>query len=113
MIIGKWTWGEGLRHGATNDRAKKYIDFASENNFDEVLIEGWASGWESLFPKDSVIVSFTQSTPDFDLAMIQEYAQSKNISLKAYHETMANTKNYLSQIDSAFSLLNKLGIKKI
>ena len=113
MIIGKWTWGEGLRHGATNDRAKKYIDFASENNFDEVLIEGWASGWESLFPKDSVIVSFTQSTPDFDLAMIQEYAQSKNISLKAYHETMANTKNYLSQIDSAFSLLNKLGIKNV
>ena len=43
--------GRGLRHGATNDRAKKYIDFASENNFDEVLIEGWASGWESLFPK--------------------------------------------------------------
>ena len=45
--------------------------------------------------------------------MIQEYAQSKNISLKAYHETMANTKNYLSQIDSAFSLLNKLGIKNV
>ena len=23
MIIGKWTWGEGFRHGATNKRGKK------------------------------------------------------------------------------------------
>ncbi len=113
MIIGKWTWEEGFRHGATNERGRKYIDFASKHGFDEVLIEGWASGWESLFPKDSVTVSFTKSTSDFDLKEIQEYAQSKNISIQAYHETMANTKNYLAQIDSAFSLLNKLGIKNV
>ena len=33
--------------------------------------------------------------------------------MQSYHETMASTKNYLSQIDSAFSLLNKLGIKNV
>ncbi|MBA65814.1 MAG: hypothetical protein CMG55_08440 [Candidatus Marinimicrobia bacterium] len=113
MIIGKWTWKEGFNHGATIDRSKKYIDFASKHGFDEVLIEGWASGWESLFPKDSVTISFTQSTSDFDIKKIQKYANSKNISIQAYHETMANTKNYLSQIDSAFSLLNELGIKNV
>ena len=113
MIIGKWTWNEGPRHGATNERSFKYIDFASKHGINEVLIEGWASGWESLFPKDSVSVSFTRSTPDFDMRKVQEYAKSKGVSMQAYHETMASTKNYLSQIDSAFSLLNELGIKNV
>ena len=113
MIIGKWTWNEGPRHGATNERSFKYIDFASKHGINEVLIEGWASGWESLFPKDSVSVSFTRSTPDFDMRKVQEYAKSKGVSIQAYHETMASTKNYLSQIDSAFSLLNELGIKNV
>ena len=109
MITGKWTWGESFRHGATNERSYQYIDFAHKHGFDEVLIEGWASGWQGLFPEDSVTVSFTKSTEDFDLEKVQSYAKSRDISLQSYHETMASTKNYLSQIDSAFSLLNKLG----
>lgn len=113
MITGKWTWDEGFRHGATNERSKKYIDFAAKHGFDEVLIEGWASGWQGLFPEDSVTVSFTKSTNDFDFDQIQTYARSKGISIKAYHETMANTKNYLAQIDSAFKMLNKLGISNV
>ena len=39
MIIGKWTWEEGSRHGATNERGIKYIDFASKHGISEVLIE--------------------------------------------------------------------------
>ena len=113
MILGKWTWGEGPRHGATNQRAKEYIDFASEHGFDEVLIEGWSSGWKGLFPKDSVTISFTKSTPDIDLALVHEYAQTKNVSLQLYHETSGDTKNYLTQIDSAFSFLNKLGVANV
>ena len=113
MILGKWTWGEGPRHGATNQRVKEYIDFASKNGFEEVLVEGWASGWKGLFPKDSVTISFTKSTPDIDIPYLQDYALSKNVSLQLYHETSGNTKNYLSQIDSAFTLLNNLGIKNV
>ena len=113
MIIGKWTWGESFRHGATNERSYQYIDFASKHGFDEVLIEGWASGWQGLFPEDSVTVSFTKSTPDFDLEKVQKYAKSKGVSVQAYHETMASTKNYLAQIDSAFSLLSHLDIKNV
>jgi len=110
MIIGKWTWGESFRHGATNERSFKYIDFASENGIDEVLIEGWASGFRGLF-SDSSTISFTSSTPDFDLEIVQDYAKSKGVSIQAYHETSAGTINYLNQIDSAFGLLNQLGIR--
>ena len=113
MILGKWTWDESFKHGATNERSFKYIDFAAAHGFDEVLIEGWASGWQGLFPKDSVTVSFTESTSDFDLRKVQNYAKSKGLSIQSYHETMANTENYLEQIDSAFYLLNELGIKNV
>ncbi len=36
-------------HGATTENVKKYIDFASENGFDAVLVEGWNEGWEDWF----------------------------------------------------------------
>ena len=67
MIIGKWTWEEGFRHGATVERSKKYIDFASKNGFDEVLIEGTSAGFTGLFPGDTVTTSYTKTTPDFNL----------------------------------------------
>jgi len=34
------TWGSGKRHGATNENTIRYIDFAAQNGFDAVLIEG-------------------------------------------------------------------------
>lgn len=113
MITGKWTWGEGPKHGAITSRGKEYIDFASKHGFDEVLIEGWQSGFKGLFVEDSVTVSFTETTPDFNLEEVQKYAQSKGVSLQAYHETSAGTKNYLAQIDSAFNQLNKLGMRNV
>jgi alpha-glucosidase len=113
MITGKWTWGTGFRHGATTERGKRYIDFAAENGFDEVLIEGWVKGWQGLFPSDSVTVSFTETTEDFDLREVQGYARSRGVSLQSYQETMAATHNYLAQIDSSFRLMNELGIRNV
>ncbi len=112
MIIGKWTWKEGLRHGATTARGKEYIDFAAKHGFDEVLIEGISAGFQSLFPGDTVTTSFTESTADFNLNEVQAYAQSKGVSLQSYQETSASPNNYLIQIDSAFALLQRLGIDK-
>ena len=86
----KWTWGEGPRHGATNQRAKEYIDFASKHGFEEVLIEGWSAGWKGLFPKDSVTISFTKSTPDIDLHLLYEYAKAKNAKVKFAKEEINN-----------------------
>ena len=57
-------------------RSKNYIDFAHEHGFDEVLIEGWQSGFEGWFGEDSVTVSFTKTTSDFNLEEVQEYAEA-------------------------------------
>ncbi len=40
------TWGSGEKHGATTANMKRYIDFAAENGFDGVLVEGWNRGWD-------------------------------------------------------------------
>ena len=37
------------QHPANNDNVKKYIDFAAEHGFDQVLVEGWNVGWEDWF----------------------------------------------------------------
>ena len=112
MIVGKWTWGEGLRHGATTLRGKKYIDFASKHGFDEVLIEGISSGFTGLFAGDTVTTSFTKTTSDFDLKLVQQYAKSQGVSLQSYQESSASTRNYLVQVDTAFAQLKALGIQK-
>ena len=112
MIVGKWTWGEGPRHGATTARGKKYIDFASKHGFDEVLIEGISAGFTGLFPGDTVTTSFTETTSDFDLELVQHYAKSQGLSLQSYQESSASTRNYLIQVDTAFAQLKALGIQK-
>ena len=33
-------------HGANTQHVKEYIDFAAENGFDAILVEGWNEGWE-------------------------------------------------------------------
>nr|MCR5244326.1 glycoside hydrolase family 97 N-terminal domain-containing protein [Bacteroidales bacterium] len=56
------------RHGANNENVRRYIDFAAENGFDALLIEGWNEGWEDWFgcQKDYVF-DFVTPYPDFDL----------------------------------------------
>lgn len=112
MIIGKWTWAMGPRHGATTERSKKYIDFAAQHGFDEVLVEGTSAGFTALFAGDTVTTNFSQTTSDFDLEEVQQYAKARGVSLQAYHETSAGTHNYLAQMDSAFAQMNSLGIQK-
>lgn len=34
------------RYSANNENVRRYIDFASENGFDALLVEGWNIGWE-------------------------------------------------------------------
>ena len=46
MHLGMSTWGSGPKHGATTQNARRYIDFAANNGFRGVLIEGWNQlGW--------------------------------------------------------------------
>ena len=39
------TWWQSQNHGANNNKVKYYLDFASKNNFNGLLVEGWTKGW--------------------------------------------------------------------
>ncbi len=113
MHLGLWTWEAGPRHGATTERSKKYIDFAARNGFDEVLIEGNSAGLTGLFAGDTVTTNFIESTTDFNLNHVQNYALKKGVSIQTYHETSGGTFNYLAQIDPAFQKMKELGVSKV
>jgi alpha-glucosidase len=112
--IKNWTFQQGPKLGATTENTLKYIDFAAENGFDEVLVEGWNEGFEARWSRDwGPNQDFTTPNPRFDWLMLQEYAKSRGVTLQAYNETCANTINYLSQIDSAYTLYEQLGYRSV
>ena len=98
------------RHGANNANVRRYIDFAAENGFDAVLVEGWNEGWEDWFGcQKEAVFDFVTPYPDFDLAALNAYAHSKGIKLIMHHETSSSTVNYERHIDAAFDLMDKYG----
>lgn len=128
MIVGKSSWAysnasavnldsidyktmkpNGI-HGANNDNVKRYIDFAAENGFDQLLVEGWNIGWEDWFDHEKdYVFDFVTPNPDFDIAMLNDYAHSKGIKLMMHHETSGSLRNYERHLDAAYSLMNKYG----
>ena len=126
MIVGKSSWAysnasavnldsidyktmkpNGI-HGANNDNVKRYIDFAAENGFDQLLVEGWNIGWEDWFGHEKdYVFDFVTPNPDFDIAMLNDYAHSKGIKLMMHHETSGSLRNYERHLDAAYSLMNK------
>lgn len=94
------------RHGANTANVKKYIDFASANGFDAVLVEGWNEGWEDWggFIKEKVF-SFTKAYPDFDVKELHRYAASKGIKIIMHHETSSSAADYERQLDDAFQFM--------
>lgn len=103
----KWDYASG-NHGATTGNAKLYIDFAAKNNIKGVLVEGWNTGWESGGTFD-----FVTPYPDYNLEEVVGYAKSKNVEMIMHHETNSNVAIYEQQIDTAFALMNRLGIKAV
>ena len=102
------------RHGACNENVKRYIDFAAANGFDQLLIEGWNEGWEDWFgnSKDYVF-DFVTPYPDFDIKMLNEYAQSKGMRLMMHHETSSSVRNYERHLEAAYQLMDKYGYKSV
>ena len=88
------------RHGANTENVKKYIDFASDNGFDAVLVEGWNIGWEDWFGNPY---------PDFDLPGLRDYAASKGVKLIMHHETSSSIRNYERQLDTAYKFMRENG----
>ncbi|QBJ84753.1 glycoside hydrolase family 97 protein [Chryseobacterium gleum] len=128
MIIGKSQWAYSTaenvhlgktdftkltpngKHAANNTKVKEYIDFAAENGFQGLLIEGWNIGWEDWFGHSKEFVfDFITPYPDFDIKMLNEYAHSKGIKLIMHHETSGSATNYERWADKAFQTMKKYG----
>ena len=124
MHVGKSSWdyagtqdgsnGKELkpsgRHGATTANVKRYIDFASKNNIDGVLVEGWNTGWEDWFGKwKENVFDFVTPYPDFDVKEIQRYAALKNVKMIMHNETSGAVSSYERQMDTAYRFMKKFG----
>jgi alpha-glucosidase len=132
MITGKSTWAytdapsvkletfdyskakPNGKHAANNDKVKAYIDFAAQNGFSEVLVEGWNTGWEDWFGKSKdYVFDFVTPYPDFNLKMLQAYAQSKGVRLMMHHETSGSVRNYERHIDKAYQFMADNGYNAV
>lgn len=97
-------------HGANNENVRRYIDFAADNGFDQLLIEGWNIGWEDWFGKEKEYVfDFQTPYPDFDLDSLNAYAHGKGIRLMMHHETSGSISNYDRFMEDAYDLMNRYG----
>jgi len=98
------------KHAANNEKVKYYIDFAAQNGFSEVLVEGWNTGWEDWFGKSKdYVFDFLTPYPDFNLKMLQAYAQSKGVRLMMHHETSGSVRNYERHLDKAYQFMAENG----
>ncbi|HEV2671496.1 MAG TPA: glycoside hydrolase family 97 protein [Gemmatimonadales bacterium] len=113
MHIGTMTWNSGPKHGATTENTKRYIDFAAKNGFGGVLVEGWNIGWDGDWIQNRNAFSFTQAYPDYDIVELARYAKSKGVHLIVHNETSGGIQNYERQMDSAFSMYERLGLDAI
>jgi len=110
MHINTMTWSSGPKHGATTANTKRYIDYAAANGFGGVLVEGWNLGWDGDWIQNRNAFSFTQPYPDYDIVELARYAKSKGVHLIVHNETSGGIQNYERQIDSAFSMYERLGL---
>ncbi len=110
MHLDQQTWGSGPKHGATTANTRRYIDFAAANGFRGVLVEGWNPGWDGDWFAHGWNFDFTRATPDFDIEWLSKYAASKGVHLIGHHENACAVSHYLSQLDAALDLDQRLGI---
>ena len=102
------------KHGATNENVRRYIDFAAEHGFDQVLVEGWNEGWEEWVGSGKEYVfDFVTPYPDFDIKALNAYARSKGVRLMMHHETSSSVDNYERHLEQALCLMDKYGYNAI
>ena len=104
----KNTWEQGPKHGATTENMKRYIDFAARHGFSGVLAEGWNYGWGQ-----GEQISFTQAYPDFDLNEVTRYARQRGVFVVGHTETWGRSQLLEDQMEQAFTLYERLGIRVV
>ncbi|GIU26670.1 alpha-glucosidase [Shewanella colwelliana] len=113
MHLNENTWGSGEKHGATTKETKRYMDFAANNGFAGVLVEGWNIGWDGSWFHNGDVFSFTEAYPDFDLPQIAAYGKSKGVRLIGHHETSGSVTNYRKQMNNAYDLYQRNGVTQV
>lgn len=113
MHLNTQTWGSGAKHGATTENTKHYMDFAAENGFKGVLVEGWNQGWDGEWFLNGEVFNFTKPYADFDLAAITAYGKQKGVKLIGHHETSGHVSNYNAQMAAAYDLYAQHGVTQI
>jgi alpha-glucosidase len=101
-----WDWwnanniyGVGFRSGINNDTYKYYIDFASGNGIEYIILdEGW-------YKSGTVL----ESIPSIDVPGLCKYAESKNVGVILW----VVWKTFWDRIDDAVTLYEKWGVKGV
>lgn len=115
MHLGMSSWDmAGKNHGATTQNAKRYIDFASANKIQGLLVEGWNTGWEYWWGAGrDTCFDFVTPYADYDIEEVVRYGKEKGVALIAHHETASSVAQYDKQLDTAFQYLEKLGVHAV
>lgn len=113
MHLGVETWGSGPKHGATTANARRYIDFAADNGFSGALVEGWNLGWDGDWFNNGEVFDFTTAYADFDIDAVAAHARERGVRLVGHHETSGHVSNYARQMDAAFDLYERLGVRQV
>jgi alpha-glucosidase len=113
MHLDEKSWESGKKHGATTQNTKRHIDFAAENGFKAVLVEGWNIGWDGDWVANGDKFLFDKAYPDFDIKYLSEYAKSKGVFIMGHNETSANICNYEAQLENSLKFDVKYGIKAV
>lgn len=112
--LDRGTWSDdGPRHAANTANVMKYIDFAADNGFKGVLVEGWNKSWNMDWTKEGYRFSFTQPTDDFDIAKLSEYGAKRGVKIIGHHETAGWIQNYEKQLPAALDFYKKYGVDTI
>ena len=102
------------RHSANTANVKRYIDFAAQHGFSQVLVEGWNEGWEDWFGKTKdYVFDFVTPYPDFDVQELHRYAAAKGVKLMMHHETSASVRNYERHMDKAYQFMVDNGYNSV
>lgn len=116
MHLDKSSWDmDSGKHGATTENTKAFIDFSAKNNIGAVLVEGWNTGWEHWigFEDREGVFDFVTPYPDYDLNEVVRYGKEKSVEIIMHHETSAATQTYEKQQDTAYALMQSLGIHTV
>ncbi|MCU0473816.1 MAG: glycoside hydrolase family 97 protein [Bacteroidales bacterium] len=101
-----WDWwnanniyGVDFRAGINNDTYKYYIDFASKNGIEYIILD---EGWYTLG-------NVLEEAPDINVAELCRYAESKNVGIILW----VIWKTFNDQMDQALDQYEKWGVKGI